>query len=106
MRKSGMRISVVRFQVKSPLVFSFGIAPAPLCLIYVSQQDMRVHKLRIQFQCLSGCGDYFWPYFTWRSADKNRAELVIRIRKADVGWCKHRVLPYRFLKVTNTLLKA
>src|SRR4029077_20054071 len=57
MCKSNVRGSVIRLQIERPLVLRLGVAPVPLLLVDVRQQDMRFGQPRIQFQRLTSCID-------------------------------------------------
>jgi hypothetical protein len=70
----------------------------------VCQQEVRFGKLWIQFECLSGCVDDFRSHFTRDAADKNRAEIGVRVCQADVSRGERRISLYRLVEITNTLL--
>src|SRR5215831_19046905 len=57
--KREVRMSVIRLQLKRPLVFSFGITPPELLLIYVCQLGVRFGKLWINFQRFLRRADHF-----------------------------------------------
>src|SRR5208283_5058424 len=97
--------SIVRVQLQSPLEFRFGVAPLPLFLIYPCKQDVWFRKVRIQFNCFSSCTHHFGVRFHRGVTAKNRSELLVCVREADVSRCKINVLADRFLKVGNTLFK-
>ena len=60
---SDVSTSIVRVQLQSPFEFRFGVAPLPLFLIYPCKQDVWFRKVRIQFNCFSGCTRSFLDAF-------------------------------------------
>ena len=67
-RKVFVRPGIVRVQLQGPLVFRLGLAPLPLSLICLSQQDMWFGKLWIQFKRLPSRADQFWTHLIGRDA--------------------------------------
>src|SRR5207249_6072611 len=102
-----VRTGIVRAQLQSQLVFSFGLRPLPLCPLHSCQQVVRFSQLRIKLQCLPGRAYYLRArLFRWAAAHENCTEFPIRVCQTDVSWGKRRVSPYRVVEITNTLRDA
>src|SRR5205085_11162167 len=98
--------SIIRPQLKSLLVLSLGIAPAPFSLISLGQLNMCFGKLRIQLQCFPCRADHLRTCLSGIRADKNHTESVVRLCKTNVSQGKCRVFLYCLIEVPDALFKV
>jgi hypothetical protein len=64
------------------------------------QVEVRIDRFRIEFQCFSYCAHGFRSHLFGRNADKNRAQIEIRVCQPEVSWCKPRVSVYGLIEIT------